>query len=269
MKRKISFFAFLILSLALILPAAVNAKKAPATKKKPLPVTSKAKLQKVKPAKFFIRAGYAMGMTETSKGQFWSEPYYAENIEYNLASQMGKSSNIDLGVGYNLNKSMSIGLGAVILATDLDASLDASVPHPYVFNAPRTASGAYASDLKATILYLNFIYKINVSKFTVDLFAGPAYFNASADIINTVVIQDVFPNTAVTMSLATENVKKSSFGFNAGAGVNYFFAKSLGVFIEARYLLASAAFASSAGAVPEITLPVGGLTVGAGLLFRF
>ena len=30
------------------------------------------------------------------------------------------------------------------------------------------------------------------------------------------------PTTAVTMSLATENVKKSSFGFNAGAGVELF-----------------------------------------------
>jgi opacity protein-like surface antigen len=269
MKRKTSFFAFLVLSLALILPAAVNAKKAPVTKKKPIPVSSKAKLQKAKPAKFFIRAGYAMGLTETSKGQSWSEPYYAENIEYSLASQMGKSSNIDLGIGYNLNKSMSVGLGAIILANDLDAGLDVSVSHPYVFNTPRTATGAYASDLKATILYLNFIYRVNVSMFTVDLFAGPAYLNSSADIINTIAIQDVFPNAAVTMSLATENVKKSSFGFNAGAGVNYFFARSLGVFIEARYLSGNTAFASSAGTVPEITLPVGGLTAGAGLLFRF
>ncbi len=269
MKRKASFFVFLVLSLALILPAAVNAKKAPVAKKKPVPVTRKAKLQKAKPAKLFIRAGYAMGLTENSKGQLWSEPYYAENIEYSLASQMGKSSNIDLGLGYFLSKSMGIGLGAIILANDLDSVLGVEVPHPYVFNSPRSVTGSYASTLKATVIYLNFIYRVDVSKFAIDIFAGPAYLNSSADIISTIAIQDVFPNAAVTMSLATENVKKSSFGFNAGAGVNYFFARSLGVFLEARYLSGNTAFASSAGTVPDITLPVGGLTVGAGLLFRF
>ena len=195
--------------------------------------------------------------------------YAEDHRTYDLASQTGKSSNIDLGLGYILNQSMGVGLGAIILSNDLDAGLDAGVPHPYVFNSPRSGHGFLRLDLKATILYLNFIYRVSVSKFTVDLFAGPAYFNSSADIINTVAIQDVFPNTSVTMTLATENVKKSSFGFNAGAGLNYFFAKSLGVFVEARYLSGNAAFASSSGTVPEITLPVGGLSVGAGLIFRF
>ncbi|MCU0237066.1 MAG: outer membrane beta-barrel protein [Acidobacteria bacterium] len=269
MKRKTPIFACLILALALALPAAGSSKKTPAAKKKVSPAAARAKQQKAKPVKFFVRAGYAMGLTETSKDQSWSEPYYAENTEYSLTSRMGKSTNIDLGAGYNLNRSLSVGLGAIILANDLAANLSASVPHPYVFNAPRTATGAYASDLKATIIYLNFIYKVSVSKFTVDLFAGPAYFNASADILSAVAIQDAFPNAAVIMSLVTENVKKSSFGFTAGAGVSYFFARNLGIFVEARYLSGNTAFASSAGVVPAITLPVGGLSAGGGLLFRF
>ena len=86
-----------------------------------------------------------MGMTDTSKDQSWTEPLYGENIEYGLASQTGKSSNIDLGLGYNLSQSMGVGLGAIILANDLDAALNAGVPHPYVFNSPRSATGAYAS----------------------------------------------------------------------------------------------------------------------------
>jgi len=269
MKRQTTIFACLLLSLALALPAAGSAKKTPAAKKKASQAASKAMRHEAKPAKLFVRVGYAMGMTETSKNQSWTEPLYGENITFDLASRAGKSTNIDLGVGYNLNQSMGVGLGAILLSNNLDAGLNAAVPHPYVFNAPRTATGAYASDLKATILYLNFIYRVNVSKFTVNLFAGPAYFNSSADIINTVAIQDVFPNTSVTMTLTTENVKKSSFGFNAGAGLNYFFAKSLGVFLEARYLSGNAAFAPSSGTVPEITLPIGGLSVGGGLLFRF
>jgi len=269
MKKTTTIFACLILALALALPAAGSSNKKPAAKKKVSPAAARARQQKAKPMKFFVRAGYAMGLTETSKDQSWTEPLYGENITYALASKAGKSSNIDLGIGYNLSRSMSVGLGAIILAGDLNAGLDVGVPHPYVFNAPRTATGSYASDMKATILYLNFIYRFSVSKFTVDLFAGPAYFNASADILSAVTIQDVFPNAAVTMSLATENVKKSSFGFNAGAGASYFFAGNLGVFVEARYLSGNTSFASSAGVIPAITLPVGGVSAGGGLLFRF
>ncbi len=272
MKRKTSISVYVILALALFLPAAAATKQAPVTKKKTSPVVSKAKQQKAplnKTAKFFVKAGYAMGMTGTDKNQSWTEPLYGESIEYGLASKTGKSANIDLGLGYNLSKSMGVGLGAILYSNDLDAGLTANVPHPYVFNHPRSASGSYASTLKATIIYLNFIYRVGVGKLAMDIFAGPAYFNASTDILNTVAIQDVFPNESVTLALTTENVKKSSFGFNAGAGLNYFFAKSLGVYVEARYLSGNTAFATSSGTVPEINLPIGGLNVGVGLLFRF
>lgn len=272
MKRKTSISACVILALALFLPAAAAAKKAPATKRKGSPAVSETKQQIARPgghAKFFVKAGYAVGLTGSSKVQSWSVPYYSEDLKYRLASEMGKSSNIDLGFGYYLTKSMGIGLGAVILANDLDAGLTADVPHPYVFNSPRNAAGAYASTLKATAIYLNFIYRIDVKKFAVDIFAGPAFFNSSTDLLNTVTIQDTFPNETVTMSLTTENVKKSGFGFNVGAGFNYFFARSLGFFVQARYLSGNAAFLSSSGTVPEIQLTVGGLNIGAGLMLRF
>jgi opacity protein-like surface antigen len=271
MTRKTIIAAWLILALALFMPAATGKKTAPA-KEKETPITSKTKQQKAKPgsaAKFFVKAGYAMGMSASSKESSWSEPLYAENTQYALANKAGKSSNIELGLGYNLGRTFAVGLGAILLSGDLDASLTASVPHPWVFDSPRNASAAYAGTLKSMVLYLNFIYRIPVSKFTLDVFAGPAYFNSSADILNAVAIQDAFPNEAVVLSLATENIKKSSFGFNAGAGLNFFFAKNLGVFAEARYLSGSGAFTPSSGAVPEIKLTVGGLNVGAGLLFRF
>jgi hypothetical protein len=272
MTKKTTAFAGLILSLALCLPAATAGKQTTPAKKKATPIVSKSKQQKAKPgsaAKCFVKAGYAMGMSANSKDSSWTEPLYGENIQYTLANKAGKSSNIELGLGYNLGRTFAVGLGAILLSGDLDATLAASVPHPWVFDSPRSAGGAYSGTLKSTVLYLNFIYRLAVSKFTVDLFAGPAYFNSSADILQSVAIQDVFPNDAVTLSLATENVKKSSIGFNAGTAANYFFAKSLGVFVQARYLSGSGAFSAGSGTVPEIKLTVGGLDVGAGLIYRF
>lgn len=227
------------------------------------------RVKTAKQFKYFVRISYAMGMAGSDQNQSWTEPLYGENSEYGIAYKTGNSSNFNLGFGYNLNKAMGIGLGAIIHSSDLDATVNASIPSPWVFDSPRTASGTYATTLKATILYLDFIYKFNFSKLSLGLFAGPAYFNSSANVISAIEIQDVFPNDAVTISLATESVKKSSFGFSGGLNLNYFFSSHLGVFVEGRYLSGSATFTPISSSVPGIKLTVGGLNLGAGLVFRF
>ena len=231
--------------------------------RKPLPAKT------AKPFKYFVKISYAMGMPGSDQNQSWSEPLYGENTEYSLASKLGNSSSFSLGLGYNLGESIAVGLGAIIYSSDLDATVNASVPSPWVFNSPRTASGTYATTLKANIIYLNFIYKFVFSKLNLDLFAGPAYFMASTDVLSAIAIQDVFPNEAVTMSFTTEKIKKSSFGFTGGLDLAYFFSANLGVFVEGRYLYGSGTFTPASQKVPGIKLTVGGPSVGAGLVFRF
>jgi len=219
--------------------------------------------------KYFVKISYAMGMAGSDQTQSWTEPLYGENTEYTLVNKTGKSSSFNLAFGYNLSKTMGVGLGAIIYSSDLDATVNASVPSPWVFNSPRTASGAYATTLKATIFYLDFIYKFNFSKFSLNFFAGPAYFNSSSEVISAIDIQDVFPNDTVTISFTTEKVKKNSFGFTGGLDLNYFFSSHLGVFVEGRYLSGSGTFMPASQKVPGIKLTVGGFNVGAGLVFQF
>ena len=210
-----------------------------------------------------------MGMAGSDQNQSWSESLYGENAEYSVTSKIGKGSNFNLSFGYNLNKAIGIGLGAIIHSSDLDATVNASVPNPWIFDYPRSATGAYATTLKATIFYLDFIYKINFNKFSLGFFAGPAYFNSSAEVISGIEIQEVFPNDTVTISFSTEKVKKSSFGFTGGLDLNYFFSSHLGVFVEGRYLSGSSTFTPSSQKVPGIKLTAGGLNIGVGLVFQF
>ncbi len=250
---------------ALTQPQPSVKKEAGKTTKRPKPLQTKT----AKPFKYFVKISYAMGMPGSDQNQSWTEPLYGENTEYSLANKLGKSSSFSLGLGYNLGKSMGVGLGAIIYSSDLDATVNASVPSPWVFSSPRTTSGTYATTLKANIIYLNFIYKFVFSKLNLDLFAGPAYFNASTDVISAITIQDVFPNETVTMSFTTEKIKKSSFGFTGGLDLTYFFSGHLGVFVEGRYLYGSGTFTPTSQKVPGIKLKVGGPSVGGGLVFRF
>lgn len=244
----------------------------PSIKKGPARSPARQKPLRAKTAKEFknfVRVSYAMGLAGSDQTQSWSEPLYGENTEYGLASKMGTSSNIHIGLGRRFGKSLGVGLGAIMHSSDIDATLNASVPSPWKFASPRSASGAYAATLKSTILYLNLIYSLPLGKLGLELFAGPAYFNSSTEVISAIAIQDVFPNDTVSISLATEKVKKNSFGFDAGLDLNYFFSASLGVFLEGRYLSGSAAFTTASQQVPGIKLNPGGLNVGAGLVFRF
>jgi hypothetical protein len=240
-------------------------KEAGSLNKSRKPLSAKA----AEPFKYFVKLSYAMGLPGSDQKQSWTEPLYGENTEYGLTSKPGSSSSFGLGLGYNLGKSMAVALGAIIYSSDLDATVSASVPSPWVFSAPRTASGAYATSLKANIVYLNLIYKFAFGKLNLDLFAGPAYFMASTDVLSAVAIQDVFPNETVTMSFTTENIKKSSIGFSGGLDLAYFFSANLGVFVEGRYLYGSGTFTPASQKVPGITLTVGGPGFGAGLVFRF
>ena len=92
---------------------------------------------------------------------------------------------------------------------------------------------------------------------------------SSTEVVSAIAIQDVYPNETVSISLTTEKASKSSFGFNAGLDLDYFFSGDLGVFLEGRYLSGSATFTPTSQQVPGIKLNPGGLIVGAGLVFRF
>jgi len=269
MKLKAIFFLLFLFASTLFLPAAQPQAAAKKTAAKPVSKQRPLKKKPVSRSKYFISVSYAMGLAGSSQNQSWTEPLYGENIDYALSSKMGQSSNIHVGFGRNFGKAMGVGLGAIIHAGDIDASVSASVPSPWEFASPRSASGTYAATLKSTIFYLNFIYNLPFKKLSLDLFAGPAYFSSSTEIVSAIAIQDVFPNETVSISLATAEVKKSSFGFNAGLALKYFFSSSLGVFLEGRYLLGNSTFPSSSQTVPGIKVAVGGMIVGAGLVFRF
>ncbi|TFG80539.1 MAG: hypothetical protein E4H23_02100 [Chrysiogenales bacterium] len=222
-----------------------------------------------KQSKYFMKISYAMGMAGSDQNQSWSEALYGENSDYSITSKMGNSQNFNLGCGYNISRAIGIGLGAIIQSNDLDATVNASVPSPWVFDSPRSASTTYATTLKSNIFYLDFIYKLIFSKLNLNFFAGPAYFNSSTEVINAIEIQDVFPNDTVTISLATEKVKKNSLGFSGGLALNFFFSSHLGVFVEGRYLSGSGTFTPTTQTVPGIKLTLGGMNVGAGLIFQF
>jgi hypothetical protein len=151
---------------------------------------------------------------------------------------------------------------------NINSDFNVSIPHPFLFNSPRTAENTVSHKLTENAAYLNFVLSIPFSKLSLDLYGGPAYFFTNAQLINQINVSDTYPYQNVNISAATETTKKNVFGFNAGASLNFYFANSFGIFLNAQYFSGSAGFDLSSD-IPGLKVSLGGLKAGAGLKILF
>ena len=101
-----------------------------------------------------------------------------------------------------------------------------------------------------------------------DIFGGPAYFLSKIELIKEIQFSDSYPYEQISISASTEEVKKNSFGFNAGASFNYNIAKGLDIFVNAQYFSSSVDFEPTSD-IPGLKLTLGGFRAGAGFKILF
>jgi len=218
--------------------------------------------------KIFIRFNYNMGFSEADKSISWSEEMYYENALYDINYKLERGNSFDVGVGYKFTDSIGVELGIDVCTRNISSDYSASIPHPLQFNSPRNDQKTGSYKLTENVAYLNLIYSVAFSKFSVDIFGGPAYFLSSTELINEINFSHSYPYESISIDASNEKLEKNSFGFNAGSSLNFYLAKSFGIFIKAQYFSGSADFDPSSD-IPELTLPLGGFKAGAGLKILF
>ena len=221
-----------------------------------------------KSKKVYIKFNYNMGLSETDKSISWSEEVFYEDASYDINYKFKKGNSFDIGVGYNFSNSIGIELGIDICNRNINADYSASIPHPLLFNSSRYGENTGSYQLTENTGYLNLIYSIYSNKFSMDIFGGLAYFLSSAELISGISFTHSYPYESINISASNEKLKRTSFGFDVGSSLNFYFAKSFGIFIKAQYFSASADFDQSSD-VPELTLSLGGFKAGAGLKILF
>ncbi len=246
------------------------AKKKPASvleKKEKQPfLISKEKIQEDK--KIFIKFHYTMGFSEDTKSVSWSEVIYFEDASYGINNDFKKGNSFNASLGYKFSSSIGIELGIDLCSRNILSDYNTSIPHPLLFNSPRNAEKEGSYKLTENAIYLNFVYSIPISKFSLDVFGGPTYFLSKIELIKEIQFSDSYPYEQISISASTEEVKKNSFGFNAGASLNYYIAKGFGVFINAQYFSSTADFESSTD-ILGLKLSLGGFKAGVGFSILF
>jgi hypothetical protein len=151
-----------------------------------------------------------------------------------LADVTGAS--ISGGIGIQHGFGVAIHFDAVNYRSTV--GLGVTVPSPYFFNTSAIAGGATATPLERQdrSVDISAVYTVPTLEghLSVRVFGGPTYFHLTNQMVETIRYTQAagifIPINAVTVTGFTQReVSGSSWGFNAGADMSWFFTRHVGV----------------------------------------
>jgi hypothetical protein len=194
-------------------------------------------------------------------------PLYDETATVSTSQKVNGGGFFDIGGAYRVwGNNLLAGVTYSHTSSDSNVSINATVPHPFFFDQPRTVttsqSGAKHSE---NVVHINAIWMIPVAnKIDVGVFGGPSIFAVKQDTVESVTVTESGDLAHPTVSAPLTRVSKTTAGVNFGVDVQYLIGKKWGVGGIARYSVASV---DIPGASKSLT--VGGFQIGAGGRYRF
>jgi hypothetical protein len=192
----------------------------------------------------------------------------------------------DGGVAVRLTHRIYAGVSVSSFTTNGSGSVNANVPHPLLFNQPRSVTGTLPGiDRRETGIHIQAIWTTPVTRrIDVSLFGGPSFIqaeqifatNASVSLAAETYPFDTLPFSA--LSLTTAHDTETIVGFNAGGDLTWRFfttrpknprarPHSVGLGALIRYSHGSKKFNPAGGQITEVE--AGGLQAGGGLRVIF
>ena len=156
--------------------------------------------------------------------QNFTVPINVESAPIATSIDLASAPMFDIGGSYRFLSRLAAGVSVSSLSRDVDGTLDAKIPHPFFFNAPRAISGNLSGlQHKEMGVHIYAMYLVPVGrKLDVGVFGGPSHFNVKQDFVTDVDYTASYPFDTATFSGApTENISKGVMGYNVGADVSW------------------------------------------------
>jgi hypothetical protein len=198
-------------------------------------------------------------------------PLYDETGKVTSAQQIdSQSPYFDIGGGFRVAGNFGVGFAYSRLSTTGKAVVTAQVPHPLLYEQPRTATATVdALEHLEQGFHFQVLWLLPISdKLDVTFSAGPSMFRLNQGSVSTPTITEVGPPyTSVNMTTKTVTTTGSRIGFNIGADLAYHITNTLGVGAQLRYAAATFNLEPEPGAT--LSVKAGGFQFGGGLRVRF
>jgi opacity protein-like surface antigen len=176
---------------------------------------------------------------------------------------------VSVGGAVRIVRHLWIGVQYAMADMKPSASISAVIPHPLLFNAPRTVEGSIDNVAhNERNAHVDLMYALSFAAVDVKVMGGPTLFNMKQDFVSDVALTETYPFDAATFASATKKqVSNSGIGFNAGVDISYPLSSNVGVGTLIRYSRADVKFNDSD--IGQQTVRAGGIEAGAGVRIRF
>jgi hypothetical protein len=176
----------------------------------------------------------------------------------------------DVGGWVRLFGRFGAGVSYSRITRTVDATVNASIPHPFYFNQPRTISGTQpGARQEENAVHIDFVaLAAATDRLELTVFVGPTVFNTKQDLVTDVSYTESYPFDTATFTSATLTQQSlSKTGVNVGADITWTFTRHIGLGGLIRFSHASATYTASP--TNEATVSLGGLQAGGGIRVRF
>jgi hypothetical protein len=197
---------------------------------------------------------------------------YGETGEIKTTQDMnGKGSFFGHGGGVRVKGNFGVGFAFSRVSNSGTWTGTARVPHPVIYDSPRTVTMSFADQNRVEKAYhFQIVWVLPLGeKLDVMASAGPTYFRVEQDVVGDPGVGEVgSPYSTVQMTdIAAVTSKIQKWGFNVGADVTYKIDKNFGVGGFVRY--SGTTVNVDSGIRAAFDTKVGGIQVGGGLRIRF
>jgi hypothetical protein len=186
-------------------------------------------------------------------------------VDHGVKTALG----FNVGAAVRIVPQFWVGVQYAMADMTSSASVTASIPHPLLFNAPRTVQGSIdnvAHDEQN--VHVDLMYALPVQAVDVKIMAGPTFFNLKQDFVSAVTVTETYPfDTATFASATTKRLSGTAVGFNAGVDIARALSRQVGIGGLVRYSRADVKFDDPA--IGNQTVKAGGLELTAGIRLRF
>ena len=219
---------------------------------------------------FNLNVGFESGSDDFTDDA--SRPTYDETMMFSTAQSVDSGAFFDFSAGARVWRNVSVGIGFHQGSTDSDATVQGSVPHPLLFNRPRTfALTVGGLERSERAIHLQFGYMVIVSnRITAHLMLGPSFFKVRQNVVSDVTFTENPGFTSVNATAVTAERVDTPVGFNLGVDLAYQIAEVNRIKLGAGLLLRYAAATADILLLDDtVESDLGGFHVGLGARIRF
>jgi Outer membrane protein beta-barrel domain len=222
------------------------------------------------PAKYFVHAGVVLPARSQTLSDSATFSLYDETARFDSAYDVGRGGGFEIGGGAYVWNNVAVGVTIGRVGGGGDARVSASLPHPVLFGAPRSAQLTSTSDHSERAVHVQALWTIPIrDRLDVTVGAGPSFYSVRQELVTEFFFSEgPEPFRSVTATGTTQvSRSESAVGLNLGVDGVYMLTPRIGAGLTLRYSGASVDLPGADG--QEITVDAGGFQAAFGIRLRF